>query len=172
MVMMMMVKDACEFRMKAALFLFSPNISLVFPTVINIKRDKQKGRLKSVFRKISRSRGEGGKRCSLQGKLPVTGISPTFKPFAHRLLLPSFTFPSTIPLYIRQKKTDWGREGEDESERNEKPAVSHPYSHFIHLNTCTSLLEAVFAAEFFKWICSQSILSYKTAYELVIRHLL
>jgi len=141
---MMMVKDACEFRMKAALFLFSPNISLVFPAVINMKRDKQKGRLKSVFRKISHSWGEGGKRCSLQGKLPVTGISPTFKPFTHCFCYPVLPFQAPFHYILGSKRQiGGGRERMRVREMRNQQFHTYIYSHFIHLNTCTSLLEAV-----------------------------
>lgn len=58
-----------------------------------------------------------------------------------------FQAPFQYVLGSKRQIGDWVREGEDERNKKNKNKKrqfhTHMYSHFIHLNTCTSLLEAV-----------------------------
>lgn len=141
--------------MHSLLFFFLCTI-FNFP-VINRKRDKLKLSVKSVLSmEIS-----WGKEAFKENSLWTAYLQfSTLHTFPATALLSWIYKSQHHPRKFSVGKDRRWREGEDDCERNEKPAFSHPhYSHFFHLNICSSLLGAVLRQSSFKWICSQSILS-------------
>lgn len=125
--------------MKRAVFslFYSIHISLVFPAVINEKRDKQTGLVKNVEKLVAHEERKCIP-CKESSLRPAIFLKPLLTVF---VLLLIFFFLSQFYLsYIvsLEKNTDW-----DENERNQISTIYWPYSHFIQLNACTDLLEAV-----------------------------